>query len=57
METNFTCPRCGDHYRRCYPALSRVDNKTSVCSDCGTEEALEDYWGDGDRRSWVVQEG
>ena len=24
------------------PALSRLDNKTSVCSSCGTEEALED---------------
>ncbi len=24
------------------PALSRTDNKTYVCSPCGTEEALED---------------
>jgi hypothetical protein len=27
-----------------YPgALSRADNKTEICSDCGTAEAIEDY--------------
>ena len=24
-----------------YPAVSRVDNKTYICSDCGREEMLE----------------
>jgi len=43
METNFTCPRCGDHFRRCYPALSRVDDKTNICSDCGEDEAMSAY--------------
>ncbi len=37
-----SCPRCnqimGD-----YPALSRRDNKTDICSSCGTEEALFDF--------------
>lgn len=36
-----TCPRCGDQYEE-FPALSRRDNKTDICSDCGTEEALID---------------
>jgi hypothetical protein len=25
-----------------FPALSRRDNKTNICSDCGTREAMED---------------
>ena len=36
------CPRCNRKYRG-YPALSRRDNKTDICSDCGTAEAMEDY--------------
>ena len=34
------CPRCGKVYRG-IPALSRADNKTYICPDCGTREALE----------------
>ena len=34
------CPRCGCAYRTA-PALSRKDNKTLICPDCGTREALE----------------
>lgn len=34
-----TCPVCGEVYRG-HPALSRVDNKTLICPDCGTREAL-----------------
>jgi hypothetical protein len=31
-----------------YPgAISRVDNKTEICSNCGTDEALENFFGDG----------
>jgi predicted RNA-binding Zn-ribbon protein involved in translation (DUF1610 family) len=41
---NLTCPKCdepiGDH-----PALSRRDNKTQICSKCGTNEAMEDAFG------------
>lgn len=33
------CARCGKAYR-CPPAVSRVDNKTLICPDCGTREAL-----------------
>lgn len=34
------CPICGKPY--IHPALSRRDNKTEICPDCGTAEALED---------------
>ena len=33
------CPRCGNTYID-YPALSRKDNKTEICSTCGQAEAL-----------------
>lgn len=36
-----TCPRCGKNYDG-HPALSRVDNATYICSNCGTTEAIED---------------
>lgn len=43
-ENNVTmmavCPRCGKTYFE-RPALSRVDNETLICPDCGTREALE----------------
>ena len=47
------CPRCGEANMR-EPleinALSRTtrgiqDNPVYVCSDCGTDEGLEDYYG------------
>ncbi len=34
------CPRCGKEYHE-RPAVSRKDNKTCICPDCGTREALE----------------
>ena len=34
------CPRCGQEYSG-YPALSRADNKTYICADCGAREALQ----------------
>jgi len=49
-----TCPRCGGPMPRSgaegqYPgALSRRDNWTYICSDCGTQEALEDLSGLGE---------
>lgn len=41
---NVRCPMCGQIYSG-YPALSRRDNKTEICSDCGMTEALNDYMG------------
>jgi hypothetical protein len=37
------CPMCTKTYTRGLPALSRKDNLTDICSDCGTAEALEDF--------------
>lgn len=40
------CPRClgfipSNVFAGEYPgAISRIDNKTEICSDCGTEEAI-----------------
>ncbi len=39
LETRI-CPRCGKPYCE-RPALSRLDNETLICPDCGTREALE----------------
>ena len=37
------CPRCNTTMNDTYPgATSRRDNKTEICSSCGTEEALID---------------
>lgn len=33
------CPSCGQDYAG-YPAISRVDNTTNICSACGTAQAL-----------------
>ncbi len=38
------CPRC-DRYQSGYPALSRVDNTTYICSLCGTDEAMTNMAG------------
>ncbi len=34
------CSKCDRVYRG-RPALSRTDNETLICPDCGTREALE----------------
>ncbi len=43
MKSNVTrlniCPRCGRTYFE-VPAVSRTDNQTLICPDCGTREAL-----------------
>jgi len=38
----WTCPVCKGISKE-YPALSRRDNKTYICSQCGTNEAMEDH--------------
>ena len=38
------CPICRKEIIG-YPALSRKDNNTEICSDCGTAEALIAYFG------------
>ena len=40
MTETKVCPLCGKAYTG-HPALSRKDNTTPICPDCGTLEALE----------------
>ena len=39
MTAIAVCPLCGKAYRG-YPALSRTDNRTPICQDCGIRQAL-----------------
>ena len=48
------CPRCGKEYKE-RPALSREDNKTYICPECGTKEALE-YMGIDDEEKEKILE-
>lgn len=36
------CPKCGNPIKG-FPALSRIDNETEICSECGSREAM-DAW-------------
>lgn len=53
MKTNMTekknkpCARCQREIEG-FPALSRSDNKSDVCSDCGTWEAMYQYSHNGE---------
>ena len=55
--TKHICPRCegfipNNEMPGAYPgAISRLDNKTEICSECGTDEAMENYM-DGFVRDW-----
>ena len=40
LRKSAACPKCGKVYRA-RPALSRTDNTTWMCPDCGIREALE----------------
>jgi len=39
----WVCPRCGKETTD-FPALSRRDNETEICSACAMEEALIDFF-------------
>lgn len=36
------CPKCGDDMQQPRVAVSRRDNKTIICPECGVAEALLD---------------
>lgn len=40
MKENMKCPKCGRNIER-LQALSREDNKTMICDECGIREALD----------------
>jgi len=43
MAKTGKCPRCGAKNVK-LDALSREDNKTMICSPCGTDEALQEMF-------------
>jgi len=43
LKDSRKCPKCNKRYWD-YPAISRRDNKTQICPECGTQEALEDWF-------------
>lgn len=47
------CPRCSRYYRGT-PAISRVDNQTQICPDCGTRESLESLGVDKEERETIL---
>lgn len=53
METKI-CPRCGKEYTF-HPAMSRKDNKTEICSNCGLAEALLQMAGKLDEDEWKIK--
>ena len=42
QNKSWICPKCMQETTD-YPAISRRDNKTKICSACGTDEALMDF--------------
>jgi hypothetical protein len=50
-KLKWQCPRC-KKFIKGHPALSRRDNKTNICSECGIEEAMWDFFVYKERK-WV----
>ena len=47
------CPLCGRSYGEA-PALSRTDNETLICPDCGTRQALESIGIDAEEQEKIL---
>ena len=47
------CPICGRPYSG-VPALSRTDNKTKICPDCRTRQALESIGVDKEQQEKIL---
>ena len=48
------CPLCEKTYHG-FPALSRVDNKTSICPNCGTRQALQFLGVDAEEQERIIE--
>jgi hypothetical protein len=48
------CPLCKRLYHQ-PPALSRTDNKTLICPDCGTRQALESIGVDAFQQEQIIR--
>lgn len=49
-----TCPVCGREYTG-IPALDRTDNRTPICPDCGTRQALESIGVDAGEQEKILE--
>ena len=54
MKTERTCPKCKQKYTL-PPAISRTDNETEICPDCGLREALADFGMNADQWEPIVK--
>lgn len=58
MKNNITrmavCPLCGRVYHDA-PALSREDNETLICPDCGTRQALQSIGVDSAEQEQIIE--
>lgn len=48
------CPRCGKAYHG-PPALSRENNETLICPDCGTRQALQSIGVDTAEQEQIIE--
>lgn len=48
------CPICGKVYTG-HPAISRTDNETPICSDCGTRQALQSIGIDAEEQERIIE--
>lgn len=48
------CPLCGRLYHE-HPALSRTDNETLICPDCGTRQALQSIGVDPEEQERIIE--
>lgn len=51
VEVVSLCSNCKKNPLDCPPALSRKDNKTTICDDCGMQEALSEYYSSDVKKS------
>lgn len=58
MKSNVTrlsiCPCCGKPFTEA-PALSRLDNESLICPDCGTREALDSIGVSPEEQDAIIQ--
>lgn len=53
-RTERICHNCGRFYRE-YPAISRRDNATEICPECGIREALESIGCKPDEQETILE--
>lgn len=54
IEHIAVCPKCGQTYIG-HPALSRLDNETPICPDCGIREALDSLGIEPDEQEQILE--